>query len=169
MCTQHLRSVRQHRHIYTHTHTAGAAIFTDFPSNSFRLFLQCAAIYVFIHCAFCCRFSFSPSACYPCAPPPSLVVLLAARYRCRCRLVYCVIVGKWRPNLRLGLILTIALVSLSFLGLLFCSILFSVLLLSLSLPFGLAFVYNHVKLNCFAHIPHLATATAAAAATSVSI
>lgn len=42
----------------------------------------------------------------------------------------------------------------------------SVFLLSLSLPFGLAFVYNHVKLNCFAHFPHSA---AAAAATSVSI
>lgn len=91
------------------THTAGAAIFTDFPSDSFRLFLQCAAIYVFIHCAFCCRFSF-------CFCLLSLSLMLCLLLSCRqpvahCPLPACLLRNCWKmvSQFRLGLILTIAL------------------------------------------------------------
>lgn len=145
MCTQHKRSERQHTQLaqpYLPTSRLIPSVcFFNAPPFAFSFIVRFAA------CSAAASVSpSSASACYPCPSCSACCCCPAGSPVARCRLVYCVIVGKWRPKFRLGLISTIALASL-------LSPACSAYARSLSLPFGLAFVYNHVKLNCFAHFP----------------
>lgn len=152
VCTQHKRSERQHTQLaqpYLPTSRLIPSVcFFNAPPFTFSFIVRFAA------CSAAASVSPSPSAsaCYPC--PSCSACCCPAGPLPACLLRNC---WKMASQFRLGLISTIALASLP-------SHACSAYARFLSLPFGLAFVYNHVKLNCFAHFP-----LSVAAATSVSI
>lgn len=101
VCTQHKRSVRQHTQLaqpYLLTSRLIPSVcFFNAPPFTFSFivrFVACAAAASVSPSA-----STSTSACYPCPSCSACCCCPAGSPFARCRLVYCVIVGKWRPNL----------------------------------------------------------------------